>query len=95
MGSEPPRPTAPSCCVNSLHKRRSTRLWGEVQNEVEEEQEEEEDGVNEHISASSKGLWWLNSIERGRFELVETRRAVKARLPPAGRQRTPRSLTLL
>ncbi|GMP32693.1 hypothetical protein CsSME_00006336 [Camellia sinensis var. sinensis] len=32
---------------------------------------------------------------RGRFELVEIRRAVKARLPPAGRRRTPRSLTLL
>ncbi|CAL5373261.1 unnamed protein product [Camellia sinensis] len=30
---------------------------------------------------------------RGRFELVEIRRAVKARLPPAGRRRTPRSLT--
>ncbi|CAL5360410.1 unnamed protein product [Camellia sinensis] len=30
---------------------------------------------------------------RGRVELVEIRRAVKARLPPAGRRRTPRSLT--
>ncbi|GMP94084.1 hypothetical protein CsSME_00043676 [Camellia sinensis var. sinensis] len=30
-----------------------------------------------------------------RFELGEIRRAVKARLPPAGRRRTPRSLTLL